>query len=268
MKSKSVIQVDPKSREFLEMQKSIQDIEKAKNNVMLRFPLTALHQKCVDQDSKNKLYCSYFIEAKGLKAFNDHLKTLDSENLINQMLTVVYSCLDSIEDDTTALEVSTKDIPLRAIHIIQSNKYQEPRALSLKILNKISNHHCTHQDLIRQGIFKFIEDQIDFYLQKELNSLKTPNLIEIARIFDIVRNFGENKKISGSILETHVLSKVIQFYQKGEEITFLKSLLIKSILPMTKVETLREVIKKDHLDMKVLSNSALSERNYKMISLT
>lgn len=67
--------------EFEKFAKILKNLEKA-NKVTIRFPLRNLYQSCVEQDSRNKINCIYFLQGDGLEIFYKLIEKFDNESIL------------------------------------------------------------------------------------------------------------------------------------------------------------------------------------------
>lgn len=208
------------------------------------------------------------LQAKGDEVLNrllQEFKAADVELLIT-CLDILASCLKNIPEDYMALKLSGGNIPLQIIEVLDGDQFDErAKELAIEVLDKLSSFKVAHGGLLEKGILTYLNKEFEGFLTKEVKGLKLPVLKKLTRLFQICSNLAINNEIAVKIGESKIIEKMIQIYTNNKDITFLRDIVVKSLLYISSSYEGVLTIEKTPLDLKELAHSSLTSQNPALI---
>ena len=181
-------------------------------------------------------------------------------------LDILASCLKNIPEEYIALRLAEGQIPVQLIELLEGEKYDErAQELALEILDKLSSFSVSHNGLLSKGLLTYINKEFDEFSKNESKNLKLAVLKKLARLFQICSNLARNNEIAQDVNQSNIIQNMIQIYTDNQEITFLKDIIVKSLLFISSSYEGILTIDKTPLNLKELTYSSLASQNPALI---
>lgn len=266
MRNNSTIVNRKNDKDFEKFKKSLENLKRVKA-VTLMFSLRYFEKTCVNNANDNKTYCNYLFETSGHKIVIDLINNFNKkEQALTVLLSIINSCLISLPEDITAFKLVDGKLCEYLFDILNNSQFLDCKNQAFNILNKLVIYDSAHEIMVQQGTLEFINKNLEYFIRKDVNVLKSQEMIRIAQIIDIVKYFGYNNDMAEELGKSGLIENMIKIYTQNEDISFLRDLVVKSLVIITENDDILEVIKNSNLDLKKLVNNCLKSRNVKLIS--
>ena len=266
MKKKSTIVNRRNNKDFDKFKKSLENLKRVRA-VTLMFSLRYFEKVCVNNSNDNKTYCNYLFETEGYKIVIDLISKFNKkEQALHVLLSIIDSCLISLPEDITAFKLVDGELCKILFEILNDSQFLDCKNQAFNILNKLVIYDLTHEIMVNQGTLEFINKNLEYFIRKDVNVLKSEEMIRIAQIIDIIKYFGYNNDMAEPLSKSGLIENMIKIYTQNEDISFLRDLVVKSLVTITENEDILQAIKNSDLDLKKLVNNCLKSRNVKLIS--
>lgn len=160
------------------------------------------------------------------------------------------------------MQIVSSSTPKHIIEILKDSQYDEMmQEQSIEILDKLANFDISHEELIKNGLLDFLNDEFDSFLKKDASSLKQGDLTKLARLFKICASLAVNNEIAKDIQSSELIEKMIGIYKNNEDVSFLRDILIQSLSDITSSLDGVKTVERTNLDLKNLVHNALTSQN-------
>lgn len=179
------------------------------------------------------------------------------------------SCLKELPEESIALKAASSGIVENLFKVQEDNKKSDSdKAIALEILDKISSFPKTHETLLQKNLLEFLANKFDQFLSKQASQLKSHDLKELNRAFDLTTNLAKNNAISAELNKMHILDKLVEVYNSDKEVSFLSDLYIKSLYDISSTYQGVLTLKTLRINLKELAMNAITSKNKNLVEYT
>ena len=264
MKKKTKLPTIIKNSDYKKFESNLSNLRTARAVTVL-FSLRYFEKTCVTGNDV-KSYCYYLFETEGYLAIIELLEKFNQKKqAVEILLQIIDSCLKSLPIDDLSYKIASTNVTKILIDFIKNTKFEEFKILAYEILSKLSIYEINQDLMANQGCLEFLDKEIQDLNSQNKIEFKKEELIRIAQIMEMVKNFGHNEDLISEITKSGIIKDMIEIYTKNNTISFLRDVVVDSLRKITENDEILEIIKNSDLDLIKLSSDVLKSRNAKMI---
>lgn len=265
VKRKTLFRNLPK-KEFEKTKKDLETIRKARNKLMLKFPLNSMNRFVNEQGTECKKNCFIFIQSGGPQVFSEILgKFNDSAPTMEVCLRILRGCVRNIPDSDSIVDLS---VPSLIQSVLQGDTKVNSKVVSdlaMEFLLGLSQFPDAHLFLNDAQIIDFLQKKIECFKGEGLENFKVDQLKVLGQVYSMASKFAQNREIQDQLEGfLDLISNLLTIYKRNTDTSFVRDLTLRILVNLSQHPEGRGLIRDSSLDVRAMANSVFQVRNLEL----